>query len=249
MKYLSIVLFSLFTLNSLGQENKFEVALQINTQEQVSYFHVTSYGGLFNRENNERDNYYSYSAVLKSHLTDQTFLRFKVGFSKMNVGSDSTYDDGNYEYSYSINAKQTNYHFALGIERHLITGKINLYVGFQLPVNIYGESKINFLYDYSLISTGVLWYYNKTVGWQKNGYSLGFAGLAGFSFNITKHLGVFAEYSFGIMYAKIGGDIQLETEYKGTSQINKTMETKSNTEFEKFGILEQIGSFGLSYKF
>jgi len=248
MKLPTIVLLVFLTSNCIAQDNKFALSVQINTQEQVSYSHVTNYGGVFARENNERDNYYSFSGVVKYNLKNNTSLRLKVGFSKLSFGSDTTYHDSTYETNSNQSAKQTNYHFALGIEKEIITGKVNLYVGFQTPVNIYGQTTYESLYEYHFISTGVIWYSNQINGRQKNGFSIGLSGFTGFAFNITNRFAVFGEYSFAIMYAKIGGEDEFTSVSVQSGTINKITVTTVNNKFEKFGVLEQVGSFGLSFK-
>jgi hypothetical protein len=93
---------------------------------------------------------------------------------------------------------------AVGIEKHLGTTKrLDPYVGADLSIIRIGATKTNANIDLIDV-TGTA--KEKTIIRQDGGMGFGLLGVAGFNYFISKNLSLGAEFGYGLVYSKAGGD-------------------------------------------
>lgn len=176
------------------------------------------YTNYYSNYGNKQDKSVSLSIIPKYQIADEIFLRFEFGITSINlqshfngIGDTVSQNQGQAMGSARTiaddNIQQTIYRYAAGIQWNFMKKKfIETYFGASLNYFHYSEM------HWSLDITGVLPFSNNIDNRNTNytsftpgGFATGIGTFAGFNVYLHKRVSLGGEFSYSILYYKLGG--------------------------------------------
>jgi len=238
----------LANLALFGKNKKIGISLQVNSPS-VDNINV----GWFNVEVESIDGYnlkhksYSSGILVNYNINDETTIRLRLGMTKNFI---EEYRDEymlGVRYIDSNKGQQTKFHFAPGIIWKMNKKKLDLYGGFEIPINLHGKYTMDWVYTNTDSLMG-----NITVSGEKaitipKGYSFGVGALIGFNYFPIKWFSLGAEFAPSLLYAKLSG--KTTTINTQTIPINTINTSYTHDKDEGITFYEQRFSINLSIWF
>ena len=217
-----ILLLSIFTY---GQGKKFGFTLQVSSpsDDNVKL-------GWFNIDQESKDGYnlkhrsFAGGFLANYNINNETTLRLRFGITKYFIDEYGNINLNGILYSISAKGKQNKIHFAPGIIWNMHMNKLNLFGGFELPINLHGE----FTFDNISISkdslTGNIISDRQIKTTLPKGNSFGIGAIMGFNYFPANWFSLGAEFSPSLLYAKLSGKTT-------TISIDNLTPANSNTSY------------------
>jgi hypothetical protein len=159
---------------------------------------------------NNKDSLGQYNLFARHYLKNDLALRIGFGVNYLNqktFNEDSVTIASTGSRAFQVkdsSVSRFDFNVSVGIEKHLGTTKrLDPYVGGELSIISIGATKTNANTDLIDV-TGTA--KEKTIIRQDGGIGVGLGGVAGFNYFISKNLSLGAEFGYGIVYTKAGGD-------------------------------------------
>jgi hypothetical protein len=159
---------------------------------------------------NNKDSLGQYNLFARHYIKNDIALRLGFGVNYLNQ---NTFNEDSVTIvstgSRALEVKDSSisrfdFKVSLGIEKHLGTTKrLDPYVGGELAIIRIGATNINSAIDLTDV-TGTA--KGKTIIKVDGGVGFGLLGIAGFNYFISKNLSLGAEFGYGLLYTKSGGD-------------------------------------------
>ena len=159
---------------------------------------------------NNKDTLGQYNLFARHYIKNDIAIRLGFGVSYLNQ---NTFNEDSVTIvstgSRALEVKDSSisrfdFKVAVGIEKHLGTTKrLDPYLGGELAIIRIGATNINSSIDLTDV-TGTA--KEKTIIKQDGGVGFGMLGIAGFNYFLSKNLSLGAEFGYGLVYSKSGGD-------------------------------------------
>lgn len=160
----------------------------------------------------KQDKSYSFSIIPKYQFADDILLRFELGITGIDLrshynGINDTGNSGFYPGAVAniikdVTIEQNIYRILPGLEWNFIRKKhIEFYCGASINFLYYDEMRWT---DYIVNNTSINTYaiYNATT---PGGFASGIGGFMGFRFNLNRNWALGTEFSYALLYYKLGG--------------------------------------------
>ena len=159
---------------------------------------------------NNKDSLGQYNLFGRYYLENDIALRIGFGINYLNqktFNEDSVTIASTGSRAFQVkdsSVSRFDFKVSVGIEKHLGSSKrLDPYVGGELSIISIGATKTNADTDIKDV-TGTA--KEKTIIRQDGGIGIGLLGVAGFNFFLYKNLSIGAEFGYGLVYTKDGGD-------------------------------------------
>lgn len=227
---LCIILPSFF---SFGQDKKIGISLQVNSpsKDDISL-------GWFNIDGESIDDYnlihksYSTGLLANYNINDESTVRFRFGITKNFINEYRESYTGGVHNIESNKGQQTKLHFAPGIIWKMNKKKLDLFGGFEIPINLHGVFKMDYVFSQA-DSTGNIISNGESITTLPKGYSVGIGAVIGFNYFPAKWFSLGAEFSPSLLYAKLSGKTTTVSPLDPTSIYYTQDEDKGFTFYEQ----------------
>jgi hypothetical protein len=249
MKKLTILLCILLTsIFAFGQEKKFGITLQVSSpsKDDVSL-------GWYNIDGESIDGYnlkhksFAGGLLANYNISDETTIRVRFGMTKFFIDE---YRDEYLSGVHSVESnkgRQTKTQFAPGIIWKMNKNKLDLFGGFEIPINLHGKFTMDYVYTNTDSLTGSIISDGQQITTLPNGYSFGIGAIMGFNYFPAKWFSLGAEFSPSLLYAKLSG--KTTTVNSSTVPSSPTTTYNSQDEDKGFTFYDQRFSINLSLWF
>lgn len=194
---------------------------------------------------NLKINAFSSDIIGNYFIKENTSLRLRLGYNNnsFKIRSKVNFSGGDIN-SFRADYKQTTLTFSPGLSNHLKNDKLTFTLGFELPIDIIGKSKLtaeNNYYD-SFNNTYDIYTVDASLD---GGIAFGLGAFLGAGYMVFNHFSLGTEFSYGFKYVNVGGNLKIETYDNGILDIQQTDELK----IRGFTMIPFKASLILSYSF
>ncbi len=212
MRFLLLGLLALLcALEVTAQNKKIGITLQLSSpsNDDVRL-------GWFNIDNESVDDYnlrhksFAMGLLINYNIREETTLRLRVGISRQFINEYRDKYISAVRYIESNKGEQTKFQIAPGVIWKMNRNNLDLYGGFELPINLHGQFTMNL--DYTGIDSlsGNVLFEGRNITTLPSGYSVGIGAIMGFNYFPIKHFSVGAEFSPSLLYAQLSGTTRSE---------------------------------------
>lgn len=242
-KYFLTLYILLTSLFSFGQDKKFGITLQVSSpsKDDISL-------GWYNIDVESIDGYnlkhksYAGGVLANYNVNDQTTIRLRFGMTKYFIDEYKDEYLGGVRNVESNKGQQSKTHFAPGIIWKINKNKLDLFGGFEIPINLHGQFTMNWTYTNTDSLTGTVTNSGQQKTTLPKGHSFGVGALMGFNYFPAKWFSVGAEFSPSLLYAKLSG----KTETVSISSVPSASTTIYYTQDEEKGFTFYENRFSIN---
>jgi hypothetical protein len=236
-KTLLLIFILIESVLAFGQTNKYGFSLQINNVSNEFY------NDMFNSYMRGAHKSFSTGFMFCYNLSNESTLRLRFGYTKFNYKNENENLQSQYQSNENQTREATTLSFAPGIIWKITRNKLDLYAGFELPVNISKDIKYEQNYRYQ--TEQALTYSNETESFPKQN-SYGIAAILGFNYFLQKWIAIGAEFSPALLYLKQSGEyINIYQSNDPGEPYQKT--TKSQIDRKGYTLYDQRFSINISF--
>lgn len=200
------MLYILINLSCFGQENKIGLTAQLNSPSKdnigIGWFNIDSESI---DEYNLKHSSYSLGLIAHYRIAEDMTTRVRFGYTHIGILEYSNFDLAGVNFNESNNGTQDKIHFAPGIYWPVAFKKVEFYGGFEIPINLHGQFKADYIYIQTDLATNSIIYEEHSTQVLPNGYSIGIGALLGFNYLPTNWFSLGAEFSPNMLYARLSG--------------------------------------------
>lgn len=211
--FVSLLFFISLCFTGWSQDQKHAVMLQFNSIPERNTHGYNPFGGYWD-ENKDlytgpnisvKDHSFSTGLGYYTYHHESMLMRARAGIIRTDIHSAWNYEDASFNYSYDATKTEMDLYIAPAISKIFTVSRFNYFAGVELPVTIYGRSKVRKLYSYSTLGSGDLRYSSETSGDYSNGFSAGLGAFGGFSVKFFNNLTFGPEAGFAFLFSDYGG--------------------------------------------
>jgi hypothetical protein len=177
----------------------------------------------------------------------ESALRIRMNYTRIDLEESQSNSDGTNVSSLVTTGKQNKFTLAPGVAWSVRHERLNLYVGFELPVTLHGSYILSTDEKKRLADSGEITFDNYYTSEIPAGFSIGLAGLIGFDYSIKRTFSFGLEYSPSLQYVNLGGEVKQSTRQTVPDPIYNTGTLQDST--TGFTLLEHRFSLGVTYWF
>jgi len=209
--------------------------------------------GWFDIDNESFDNYnvrnQSYAiGLLANYSLKESLIRLRLNYNRFEMVEEQDYFFSGTNYFMVVGGFQNRVTIAPGIAWRINNNKLQLFFGFELPINLVQEFKMTFVTTETDSLTGIR--INDSFGEQEipSGLSFGIGGIFGFNYFIKPYFSIGSEFSPSLLFAKLGGQTT-GNHYSTTPAPGYAIEFKTEDKMQGFTFIENRFSIGFSFWF